>query len=47
MSGKHFLYDKGTEAGTFIKILHPRVLKIGALLEMGSFLIEVLTIQKE
>lgn len=32
MNGKHFLYDKGTEAGTFIKIIHPRVLKVGTLL---------------
>jgi hypothetical protein len=46
MNGKHFLYDKGTEAGTFIKIIHPRILKVGNLIEMGSFLIDVIKAEK-
>ena len=36
--------DKGTESGTFIKVTAPRVLRLGTLLEMGSFLIEVASI---
>jgi hypothetical protein len=46
MNGNHFLYDKGSEAGTFIKIIDPRILKVGTLLEMGSFMIEVVKIEK-
>jgi F0F1-type ATP synthase alpha subunit len=44
--GKHYLQDKGTEAGTFIKISHPRPLRVGTLIEMGSFLMEVLSIER-
>ena len=31
MQGKHYLQDKGTEAGTFLKIETPRVMKVGTL----------------
>jgi hypothetical protein len=41
MNGKHYLYDKGTESGTFIKIIQPRLLKVGTLVEIGSFVMEV------
>ncbi len=37
-NGRYYLLDKGTEAGTFIKICQPRVLNVGTLIEMGSFL---------
>ena len=46
MSGRYYLFDKGTEHGTFIKICQPRVLKVGTLIEMGSFLMEVKSIDK-
>ena len=36
--GQHFLSDKGTESGTFIKILQARMLGVGSLIELGSFL---------
>ena len=42
--GRYFIRDKGTESGTFIKVTAPRLLKLGTLLEMGSFLIEVVNI---
>lgn len=41
MKGRHYLIDKGTETGTFIKIFQPRALKVGSLVEMGSFIMEV------
>ena len=40
------MQDKGTEAGTFLKIETPRVLRMGTLIEMGSFLVEVTQINK-
>lgn len=44
---QYFLLDKGTQAGTFIKLTFPRILRMGTLIEMGSFLIEVKSISKQ
>jgi pSer/pThr/pTyr-binding forkhead associated (FHA) protein len=44
---KYFLRDNGTEAGTFIKIIHPKILSEHTLVEMGSFLIEAIKVDKE
>lgn len=46
MNGKHYIKDKGTEAGTFLKIETPRLLRMNTLVEMGSFLVEVTGISK-
>lgn len=45
--GRYYLRDCGTEAGTFIKITHPQVLHTSTLVEMGSFLIETMHVDRE
>jgi hypothetical protein len=47
MQGKHYIKDRGTEAGTFLKIETPRLLRMGTLVEMGSFLMEVTQISTQ
>ena len=46
VKGRYYLRDCGTEAGTFINITHPQVLQDGTLVEMGSFLVEAMHVDR-
>ena len=46
MNDQFFIRDKGSEHGTFIKIVQPRTLEVGALIELGSVLMQVVRVDK-
>jgi hypothetical protein len=46
MNNQHYIRDNGSEAGTFLKIIQPRILERKTMIEMGSFLMEVTDMNK-
>lgn len=45
-AGRYYLQDLGTESGTFVKISLRQALKVGTLIEMGSFMFKVKAMDK-
>ena len=47
MSDQFFIRDKGSQHGTFLKIVQPQPLLVGSLIELGSVLMEVERVNRD